>query len=468
MCRAMLPSLGFFGGTWADCLTLPYDATLTRLRIERASSNPGFLNLKGVLLRKNRRPAEVRDSDLVIRQSSDRPESNLPPQGVTKLTGIHTLKEAGAWWEIESRSGVPIDQVLVFNRPDGMGIRSRELRITAWNEKGQNIVLHDSLSKNYLRETLREIEHFIGGQISEVMIDSVARARQWRTDAVGRLSELIRRGELRVSARMWLALAALLPTSRGQQPGDGLEGADWLVLAYGLCAQLQRDSRSRSGVQAYARVLDSTARLERLEIEFDRATAALGTPPMHHVRHGIEYRSQLRDDIPQISRAVDRLSGDLSSVGLVPLLAYGSLLGAIREGRLLAHDDDFDIFVTLQANSEDGFAERRREMHRVLESNGWSVELNGKFNNAHIWIEEKGVKLDLFAVWDDGAVAWTHMERMSWRSMPREWFLTHRPIEVDGIRMEASCHAEEFLKERYGPGWMTPDKHYDWRWPLKD
>jgi hypothetical protein len=466
LARAMFPSLGFFGGTWADCLALPYDGTLTRLRVERASKNPGFLNLKGILLRKNRRPAVVDDHDLKISQSSDRPESNLPPQGVTKLTGIHTLKEVGAWWQVENRGGVLTDQILIFNRPDGMGIRSRELRVTAWNDLGQKTILYDSTSPDHLRETLRLIEHFVGGQISDTSIDSVARARQWRSDTVGRIAELVRRGELRVSARTWIALAALLPTKRGRHPGDDLEGSDWLVLAYGLCSQLQRDARSRSGVQAYARVLDSVERLDRLEVEFDRATTALGTPPMHHVRHGIEFRGQLRDRAPQISEAVEKLSADLRPEGLVPLLAYGSLLGAVREGHLLDHDDDFDIFVTLGASTEEEFQERRRAMHGALEARGWTVELNGKFKNSHIWNGDEGPKLDLFSVWDDGVVAWTHMEKMKWRSIPRKWFLDHSPIEVDGIRMEASEHAPEFLEERYGPNWRTPDKYHDWRWPL--
>src|SRR5699024_10966104 len=92
--------------------------------------------------------------------------------------------------------------------------------------------------------------------------------------------------------------------------------------------------------------------------------------------------------------------------------------------------------------------------------------LNGKVKNSHIWNGDEGPKLDLFSVWDDGVVAWTHMDKMKWRYIPRKWFLDHSPIEVDGIRMEASEHAPEFLEERYGPNWRTPDKYHDWRWPL--
>jgi hypothetical protein len=464
--RAMLPSLGFFGGTWADCLTLPYEACITRLRVERASDTPGFLNLRGILLRRNRKPASVNEDQLVISQSSDRPESKLEPQGVTKLTGIHSLKEVGAWWQVECLGGVLTDQILVFNRPDGMGIRSRDLRVTAWDDKGRKAILHDSTSREYFRGTLRQIEQFAGGQVCDAEVDSLAMARRWRSDLVGRIADLIRKGEIRVSASNWLALAALIPTKRGKGPGDDLEGADWLVLAFGLCAQLERDPRSRSGVQSYARVLNSAARLERLEVEFDRATAALGTREMHHVRHGIEVRGKLKSNIPQISKAAEKLAKDLGQDGLVPLLAYGSLLGAVREGHLLEHDDDFDIFVTLRADTIDEFNQLRLSMHKSLEARGWVVEPNGKFKNSHVWQLDGGAKLDLFAVWDDGNEAWTHMERMQWRSMPRAWFLDHEPIEVDGIRIEASRYARDFLAERYGPDWTTPDKYHDWRWPL--
>src|SRR5699024_3296040 len=136
------------------------------------------------------------------------------------------------------------------------------------------------------------------------------------------------------------------------------------------------------------------------------------------------------------------------------------------DGHLLPHDDDFDAFVVVEADSEELFDEKRRRLYEFLESRGWTVRPNGGDRNAHgTRADEIGI-VDLFAVWDDGTHGLTHMDGMLWEPIQRDWFVRLRAVEVDGISILAPEAADEFLFARYGPGWTRTDKYYDWRWSL--
>lgn len=463
--KEMLPSLGFFGGTWADCLELHVGRSIAKVRIENRAPGNEFLNIRGVLARYRGRYLEMDESAVQIRQSSVREASNLSPQGVSTLSGIHTLRESNAWWEIEFDRSREVDTLLVFNRADGLGTRGRRLCVSVEDAEGATTVLYDPTGIHFVRKTMMVLERFAGNRISSRPIGSRADAAKWRTDVVRNVALSLRQGNLGVSSSEWRCLAALIPTVRGGQAGQDLNGDDWFLLAYGVCAQVQRNDKSRSGIQSYSRILDTTDRLERLEAEFDDATRALGAAPMHHVRHGVGFRGQLREQAPELAKLVDILRGTIQNK---VLLAYGSLLGAVRDGQLLAHDDDFDVFVPIEASTEEEFESRKRELYLKLEAKHWHVEPNKGYRNAHLSLEGHASKLDMFAVWVNGDTAWTHMERMTWRSMPSTWFTEVRELEVDGIRILASRDATDFLAERYGPDWRTPDKYHDWRWKLRD
>lgn len=464
--RAMLPSLGFFGGTWADCLDLRCSTRLRRLRIESVAPTSGFLNLRGVLARKDRRTLNLGDSEVEVVQSSDRPESRLQPQRLSKLTGIHSMRQVGAWWEAHLPSGADVDQIVIFNRADGLGDRSRELRVTIWGDGEEEDILFDSGTQSFLRQTVQDISRIAGGQFEDREINTIASAQRWRTNIVARLCDHIDRGGLFLTAGAWSAVAALLPTRPNNLPGGQLEGLDWKLLAFGLCSQLARDRRSRSGVHAYAKVLNTRSKLERLEAEFDSVTKSLDIAPIHHVRHGLDFRGKLSANSPSIARLVEVLKSDVLPFGATPVLAYGSLLGAVRDGKLLSHDDDFDVIVVLDAPSQKDFEIRRNELLGHLGSRGWNVSPNGNYFNAHLGRSGEPAIVDLFVAWDDGDFVWTHMEKMKWRTIQRDWFVNLNEVTVDGINIAGPKAAEEFLFARYGAGWVEPDKYYDWRWTL--
>lgn len=146
LANAMLPSLGFFGGTSEDCLRISVDpekGAITKLRLERADDRNDFLNLRGVLVQYDGEPVEIDAADQIVSQSSNRSANKFGPLQVTALTGLHTEREVHPWWQMEFPKGLLGDQVLLFNRRDEWGIRERSLRLFV-EQNGIETVVYDS------------------------------------------------------------------------------------------------------------------------------------------------------------------------------------------------------------------------------------------------------------------------------------------------------------------------------------
>lgn len=462
----MLPSLGYFGGTWVDRIDLPYRQYLTKLHIQRADSANDFLNLHGVLARREGKVVQFGASDITIRQSTVREANNYNPQGLSSLENLHTLKEVNPWWEVTLTHPTRIDAFQIFNRPDCLGIRSRALRVTATNDSDERSVLYDSTSKIFLQQTIDQLQMLAGGLISEEPITSLSKARKWRDDAVNAIASRLRQGAPLLDRTLRNALCALIPTRRPSNNWTHLQGDDWFLLAYVLCSQEHMLPGSRSSYKNYELVLPTTNHLERLESEFDSATRAIGARPMQLLSHGVSELGQLRSRLPEIRRLISELHHDLEDEPNELFAAYGTLLGGIRSGAIIDHDDDFDVFVTIAATTREAFdKELSRILHRLTTA-GWKVHRNGTYLNSHISKPGTNAQIDLFGLWLNEDTAVAHMDGMKLRNMPSSWFDKGELLDIDGIKIHAPLHAEQFLELRYGPTWKTPDKYHDWRCKL--
>jgi hypothetical protein len=157
--------------------------------------------------------------------------------------------------------------------------------------------------------------------------------------------------------------------------------------------------------------------------------------------------------------------------GIWHSLAYGTLLGAVREGDVIEWDHDFDLFV------RPGDAQRILELNSVL--SGVGVEIGrlrypssmlavnpggvGWFDPMHLQVRSDGVPIgDCFmpSVFADGVlrrfdfatdVYWTpHF------SIPHFYFEEMTQAHIGEHAYPVPVHAEDFLALMYGSDWRVP------------
>jgi len=82
--------------------------------------------------------------------------------------------------------------------------------------------------------------------------------------------------------------------------------------------------------------------------------------------------------------------------------------------------------------------------------------------NMHCYFED--FDMDLFFIYriaDKPKKVWTHMEGYKTREVNRALFEPLTTLEFKGATFNIPGKVEGFLKDRYGPGWVTPDPTFE-------
>ncbi|MFL1462854.1 LicD family protein [Roseococcus sp. DSY-14] len=163
----------------------------------------------------------------------------------------------------------------------------------------------------------------------------------------------------------------------------------------------------------------------------------------------------LAPNAPMVLAVMGEVQAALDSLGHRSALCYGTLLGAVREGDFIAHDDDVDLAVELPA--ADGAAGMAAVVEG-LQGLGFHARLDPRLF-AQVRPPGRRFAVDLFPIipLDDGQVAML-MEGMRIRPVRRELVLPLGRIAFRGMEFGAPARPEDFLADRYGPGWRVPQR----------
>ncbi|NDY90969.1 hypothetical protein [Ideonella livida] len=180
--------------------------------------------------------------------------------------------------------------------------------------------------------------------------------------------------------------------------------------------------------------------------------------PLSLANHGLHQRLGTRDET-EVLQAVAEVARKVATLGWPVIVNSGTLLGLVREGRLLAHDDDIDLAVLLPAGSAAEVRRRRAEFTQALESAGLSISERP----AHWKVMRLGIPFDIFPGWVDQA-GQVHIYPYCGGQLPATALLPLVEREFRGVALPLPAQPEALLAVNYGEGWRQPDPTFRFDW----
>lgn len=188
-------------------------------------------------------------------------------------------------------------------------------------------------------------------------------------------------------------------------------------------------------------------------------------------RHKFILRKTLQQNGEETVRAIQEM---LDSTGVFFFFDMGTLLGIIREGRLLRHDMDIDVAVF----TED--ASQKESLKQTLLAKGctlrysYSVEELGVVEDSFVYND---IKFDInyfsevngmdvcYLMYTDPNKGYP-VGKMSVVQLMTPHISALKKIDFGGCMINVPEDPEKYLAARYGENWRIPDKNYIyWKGP---
>ena len=169
-------------------------------------------------------------------------------------------------------------------------------------------------------------------------------------------------------------------------------------------------------------------------------------------------------DIAALLDATEAVLAAVRSTGVEPFLAYGTLLGAVREGAVLGHDSDADLGYVSRHHTPVDVVRESFEIQRRLAADGWDISRysGGAFK---ISVTEADVTrgLDVFAGFlDQGRL---YLMGEVGVDFDPSWVFPLGTADLEGRPMPVPARPEKFLEAMYGPAWKVPDPAFKFTTP---
>lgn len=147
-------------------------------------------------------------------------------------------------------------------------------------------------------------------------------------------------------------------------------------------------------------------------------------------------------------------------------LFYGTLLGCVREQKVIGHDDDIDIAYLSNKHTKEDVKEEMLDIYKALNSKGvllkyFNLNYEEVFNfdnmvfglgQCHILID--GFVFDLFTTWIDEN-GFLNTYEFGPIDKSNKFFPLKKGI-LNGIEFNIPNNPEILLEEIYGSDWRTP------------
>ena len=178
------------------------------------------------------------------------------------------------------------------------------------------------------------------------------------------------------------------------------------------------------------------------------------------------FAGRSRSDIASLVEATASVIEALRGAGVEPFLAYGTLLGAVREGRVLGHDSDADLGYVSAFTDPVDVCRESYAVQRALAADGWRTS---RYSGAafKVSVTEADVTrgLDVFGGFLDGGRL--HLMGEIGEPFERSWLHPLGTATLEGREMPVPAEPERLLAATYGSGWRVPDPAFQFSTPQR-
>jgi SAM-dependent methyltransferase len=162
----------------------------------------------------------------------------------------------------------------------------------------------------------------------------------------------------------------------------------------------------------------------------------------------------------QVQPLLDSLEAVLAALheaGVEAFPAYGTLLGAVRDGALIGHDSDADIGYVSRHTTPVDVTRESFALERRLSQMGYAITRYSGAGFKVLVTESDGSTrgLDVFG----GFISDGHLIVMGEIRVPFEegWIFPLGTTTLEGRTLPAPADPDRFLAATYGPSWRVPD-----------
>lgn len=162
-------------------------------------------------------------------------------------------------------------------------------------------------------------------------------------------------------------------------------------------------------------------------------------------------------------QGLERIFARAGTCGYDVQIAYGSLLGCIREGSFVPHDDDIDLvlFCGEQDSAVAAALEFRTRLRALAGPDRVRMDTNGQ---GHVHFSfERSISFDIFAAWSNEGAYFQNFTIAG--NIPVASVLPSRKGVLMGTPVLLPHSPDDVLGAIYGPGWKTPDPMFRWKRP---
>lgn len=486
-CAAGLPGLLHFGGT--DPLIISVDARIRALRLFLLEDE--VLSLAAVKLEGDGLGA-LPDHRATLSSSSG---AATDPAMLLQGRPVHTAKQRLPSWHVEFSAPVAVQRLRVRNRSDMWAARGYGL-CAEWEREDGATLGFDNLAADLLLRRLDALRTRLLAAIAES--GDGGDDRLALTDALfalfGSVAAMLAAalGDPARLARQRAGVIALAAATLGSADREGLtalvpfapvlDALIWrgpsaihpaedetILAAFLLAVALRRrravDLRHVMELQRLIPTAGHVLKLEALVDAFARRMDDDPTPlPVRILPHGLGRSDWASSESAYVAsvREVLRLLGRLGYQGAI---GYGTLLGAVRDGRLIMHDDDVDTMVVTRSCNERELDGELAELVVRLHAIGVRASITPGFQFLKVTAPRAGRLVDVFPIIGaDGASVRLYLRGMRFQDLPRTALLPFTTLPFYGEPIEVPRAPEIFLERHFGTDWRIPNRFSRLHW----